>query len=102
MQCATKSSGRVKLKEPRKDLARGVLVLATITASLIVAPVVKFDFQLVGRRWAGPFVPLGKLKSGTYVNLRRAELAHSDQLVGGGGFCFAPVGESLSLIGKLL
>jgi hypothetical protein len=31
-------------------LARGVLVLATITASLIVTPEVKFDFALVGRR----------------------------------------------------
>src|SRR5271154_6817350 len=35
MQWATRSSGRVRLKEPRKDLANGVRELATITASLI-------------------------------------------------------------------
>src|SRR5271155_2814548 len=52
MQWATKSSGRVRLKEPRKDLASGVLVLATTTASLILGSraVVKFFYdQAVGR-----------------------------------------------------
>src|SRR5439155_654828 len=36
MQCAAKSSGRVILKEPRKDLARAVRELATTTASLML------------------------------------------------------------------
>src|SRR6266853_3469752 len=35
MQWAARSSGRVRLNEPRKDFARGVRELATITASLI-------------------------------------------------------------------
>src|SRR5689334_7270754 len=35
MQCAARSSGRVRLNEPRNDLARGVRELATITTSLI-------------------------------------------------------------------
>src|SRR5271168_4998767 len=43
IQWATKSSGRVRLKEPRKDLARGVRELATTTASLIAAPVDVFQ-----------------------------------------------------------
>ena len=33
IQCATMSSGRVRLKVPRKDLARPVLTLSTITTS---------------------------------------------------------------------
>jgi hypothetical protein len=44
MQCAARSSGRVRLKEPRKLLARGVRELATTTASLMAAPF---------RRWRG-------------------------------------------------
>ena len=35
MQCAARSSGRVRLNEPRNDFASGVRELATITASLI-------------------------------------------------------------------
>src|SRR5713226_3623512 len=35
IQCAARSSGRVRLKDSRKDLASGVRELATITASLI-------------------------------------------------------------------
>src|SRR5262245_13398279 len=38
MQCAASSSGRVRLKEPRNDLASGVRELATTTASLMVVP----------------------------------------------------------------
>src|SRR5712691_9725103 len=34
MQCAASASGRVMLKEPRKDLASPVLELATTTASI--------------------------------------------------------------------
>ena len=37
MQCASMSSGRVKLKVPRKDLANPVLTLSTITTSRICA-----------------------------------------------------------------
>src|SRR6266404_2413120 len=37
MQWAARSSGRVRLNEPRKDFARGVRELATMTASLINA-----------------------------------------------------------------
>src|SRR2546423_39090 len=35
MQCATRSSGRVRLNDPRNDLASGVRALATTTASRI-------------------------------------------------------------------
>src|SRR5438552_206962 len=35
MQCAARSSGRVRLNDPRNDFANGVRELATITASLI-------------------------------------------------------------------
>src|SRR6185295_20011274 len=45
MQCAARSSGRVRLKDPRKDFAKGVRELATTTASLIVLP---FVSRLVG------------------------------------------------------
>src|SRR5712692_7848678 len=38
MQWAARSSGRVMLKDPRKDLASGVRELETTTASLIEAP----------------------------------------------------------------
>src|SRR5712692_6980980 len=38
MQWAARSSGRVMLNDPRKDLASGVRELATTTASLIKAP----------------------------------------------------------------
>src|SRR5262249_49694734 len=38
MQWAAKSSGRVMLNDPRKDLASGVRELETTTASLIGAP----------------------------------------------------------------
>src|SRR5215510_15715256 len=38
MQCAARSSGRVRLNDPRNDLASGVRELATTTASLIGAP----------------------------------------------------------------
>src|SRR5271154_5323303 len=48
MQWATKSSGRVRLKEPRKDLAKGVRELATTTASLIFSPVVETKLQTYG------------------------------------------------------
>src|SRR5262249_8946055 len=34
MQCAANSSGRVRLKEPRNDLASAVRELATMTASV--------------------------------------------------------------------
>src|SRR5688572_6827237 len=36
MQCAARSSGRVRLKDPRNDFASGVRELATTTASLMV------------------------------------------------------------------
>src|SRR5689334_15777836 len=36
MQCAIRSSGRVRLNDPRNDLASGVRALATTTASLIL------------------------------------------------------------------
>src|SRR5580658_8761543 len=38
MQCAASSSGRVRLNDPRNDLARAVRELATITASLMNCP----------------------------------------------------------------
>src|ERR1019366_6087028 len=38
MQCAASSSGRVKLNDPRNDLARAVRELATMTASLMRSP----------------------------------------------------------------
>src|SRR5215468_3002160 len=38
MQCASWSSGRVRLSEPRNDFANGVRELATTTASLMVFP----------------------------------------------------------------
>src|SRR5712691_1449045 len=38
MQWAAKSSGRVRLNDPRKDLASGVRELATTTASLMASP----------------------------------------------------------------
>src|SRR5262249_20896219 len=44
MQCAARSSGRVRLNEPRNDFANGVRELATTTASLIGDPFSKFGF----------------------------------------------------------
>src|ERR1022692_856944 len=38
MQCAASSSGRVRLNDPRNDLARAVRELATMTASLMRSP----------------------------------------------------------------
>src|SRR6202050_5582548 len=46
MQCAARSSGRVRLKDPRKDLARGVRELATTTASLIYSPAAGMKSQI--------------------------------------------------------
>jgi hypothetical protein len=36
MQCAARSSGRVRLNDPRYDFASGVRELATTTASLMI------------------------------------------------------------------
>src|SRR5262249_54176165 len=41
MQCAARSDGRVMLKDPRCDLASGVRLLATTTASLMARPFVR-------------------------------------------------------------
>src|SRR6202140_1122916 len=38
MQCAASSSGRVRLNDPRNDLASAVRELATMTASLMKSP----------------------------------------------------------------
>jgi len=38
MQCAARSDGRVMLNDPRCDLASGVRLLATTTASLMARP----------------------------------------------------------------
>src|ERR1700732_2576034 len=38
MQCAASSSGRVRLNDPRNDLASAVRELATMTASLLKSP----------------------------------------------------------------
>src|SRR5262245_26661503 len=47
MQCAARSDGRVMLKEPRCDLARGVRELATTTASLMAGPLLGSSPQIL-------------------------------------------------------
>src|SRR3972149_6051551 len=71
MQWAARSSGRVMLNAPRKDLASGVRELATTTASLMAAP---FEVRLVD----GSIPFLGGL-----VALARARAAvHDDRRAG--------------------
>src|SRR5215471_11461313 len=52
MQCASWSSGRVRLSEPRNDFASGVRELATTTASLMVFLSVYIGFQMFSHRRA--------------------------------------------------
>src|SRR5271157_4195983 len=55
MQCAASSSGRVRLNDPRNDLASAVRELATMTASLMKSPI---SLMLCGHNLL--FVELGK------------------------------------------
>src|SRR5271163_3422577 len=103
MQWATRSSGRVRLKEPRKDLPRGVRVLATITASRILRLRGLGEIFFTVKQLAG-------LKPGAYINrLYRCKLAEmvgkrrpprkAAATLAGGGFLFTELGEGFSLFG---
>src|SRR4030095_15894569 len=71
MQCASWSSGRVMLSEPRNDFANGVRELATTTASLIFnASYIKMLFRRPGpnqTKQYGIGVPIlyGSIQSGS-------------------------------------
>src|SRR5438034_6898878 len=57
MQWAVKSSGRVRLNEPRNDLASGVRELATMTASLMTVSFVESEAPSTRGAWGGPSRP---------------------------------------------
>src|SRR6266511_5444463 len=71
MQWAAKSSGRVRLNEPRKDLASGVRELATTTASLMASPFVTTlteVYPMPGSAHRPAASPLAELGRGTAVH----------------------------------
>src|SRR6266511_1524862 len=71
MQWAARSSGRVRLNDPRKDLASGVRELATTTASLMASPFVTTlteVYPMPGAAHRPAASPLAELGRGTAVH----------------------------------
>src|ERR1700728_3953246 len=79
MQCAARSSGRVRLNDPRNDLASAVRELATMTASLMKSPI------------------CFSRAAGIAPRERRAKLGRHSGGLGGGSLLFIELGECLAL-----